>query len=188
MLLAVALLLAAPLASALEIEGVEFPARIELKPAGALLLNGAGIRTAFFLDIYAAGLYLPIRTSSAAQVIAGPGPQRMTLQLLREVSGERFSSALEDGLRANHSEAQMQQLAPRVERLRAIMTDLGATRAGMRIDLDRVPGTGTVVAIDGVPRGEPIPGDDFYQALLKNWIGEHPVSADLKRALLAATD
>ncbi len=186
---ALALLLAARVALALEIAGIEFPSSIELTPGGGvLLLNGAGVRSAFFLDVYAAGLYLPSRTPSAAEVIDGSGPRRMVIQLLRDVGAERFSDALESGLRGNHSEARMQQLAPRIQQLREIMNQLGVAQAGMRIELDLVPGVGTVVAIDGSPRGKPIPGEDFFRALLKNWLGERPISEELKRALLGAGD
>lgn len=186
---ALALLLVARAAVSLEIAGVEFPSSTELTPGGGVLvLNGAGIRSAFFLDFYAAGLYLPSRTPSAAEAIDGAGPRRVAIRLLRDVSAERFSNALEEGLRGNHSEAQMQRLAPRAQQLREIMNQLGVARAGMRIDLDLVPGVGTVVAIDGTARGAPIPGDDFFRALLKNWLGERPVSVELKRALLGTLD
>jgi hypothetical protein len=185
------LLLAAQSArvGALEVAGVEFPARIEQEPAGTLLvLNGAGVRSAFFLDFYAAALYLPSRSASAAEVIDGAGPRRIALRLLRDVGMERFTNALEDGLRGNHDEAQMRRLAPRVRQLREIMAQLGVARAETRIDLDMLPGVGLVVRIDGRARGEPIRGDDFYRALLKTWVGERPVSDELKRALLAAVD
>ena len=55
---------------------------------------------------------------------------------------------------------------------------------GMRITLDWLPGAGTQVTVQGRPTGAPIPGEDFYSALLKIWLGEKPVQADLKKALL----
>jgi len=30
----------------------------------------------------------------------------------------------------------------------------------------------------------PVTGEDFYRALLRIWLGENPVQADLKKALL----
>ena len=62
------------------------------------------------------------------------------------------------------------------------------TKEGMRIRLDWVPGTGTRVSIDGAPADAPIPGEDFYRALLRIWLGPDPVQSDLKRALLGAKD
>ncbi len=175
-------------ALAADVAGVDFPARIELAPGVGLVLNGAGIRTSLFLDIYAMGLYLPSSSASAEEAIAAPGHRRVAIALLRDVGAQRFSDALEKGLRANHDEARMQQLAPRMRALREIMSELGVAKAGMRIALDLVPGVGTVVAIDGRPRGAAIPGEDFYRAILKNWLGEHPISEPLKRALLGVGD
>jgi hypothetical protein len=38
--------------------------------------------------------------------------------------------------------------------------------------------------LNGESRGGPIAGEDFYRALLRIWLGEDPVSKDLKKALL----
>jgi hypothetical protein len=185
-LLAAVLTLALASASpALDVAGANFPERIAKTPGGQpLVLNGGGIRKAYFLSIYAAGLYLPAPSTDAAKAIDMLGAKRVAMQMLRDVDTETFVDALSDGLRANHSEAQMAAFAPKIERLTAIMSKLGTAKEGTRVTLDLVPGQGTQVTIDGAPQGAPIPGEDFYRALLRNWIGEHPVSADLKRALL----
>jgi len=57
-------------------------------------------------------------------------------------------------------------------------------KKGMAIDLDWDPAAGTRVTIDGKPGGAPIAGADFYQALLRVWLGPKPVQDDLKKALL----
>jgi hypothetical protein len=38
--------------------------------------------------------------------------------------------------------------------------------------------------VNGQPRGKPIPGDDFYRALLRIWLGDKPVDGDLKKGML----
>jgi hypothetical protein len=38
--------------------------------------------------------------------------------------------------------------------------------------------------VAGQQRGKDIPGEDFYRALLRIWLGEKPVQDDLKQALL----
>jgi hypothetical protein len=65
------------------------------------------------------------------------------------------------------------------------MGELQEAKKGMAILLDWQPGTGTVISVDGKTRGKPIPGEDFYRALLRIWLGERPVQDDLKKALLA---
>lgn len=182
---AIALGFAPAPAFALEVSGVNFPERILADPGGhPLVLNGAGLRKMFFFDVYAAGLYLPKATPDAQQVIEQPGPKRVQMELLRDVDAGTFNDALVNGLRKNHDEAQMKAFAPQIEQLTGIMAKLDIARAGTRIALDLVPGNCTQVTIDGRPQGAPIPGDDFYRALLRNWVGADPVQKDLKAALL----
>ena len=64
------------------------------------------------------------------------------------------------------------------------MAGMKEATKGMAIALDWVPGTGTLVQIEGKPAGRTIPGEDFYRGLLRIWLGDDPVQADLKRALL----
>ncbi|MCA3220171.1 MAG: chalcone isomerase family protein [Burkholderiales bacterium] len=37
---------------------------------------------------------------------------------------------------------------------------------------------------NSVPREPSIPGEEFYNAALRVWLGEQPADADLKRGLL----
>jgi hypothetical protein len=176
----------APAVRAVEVEGVDFPSQVVPAPGAApLVLSGAGLRRFLLFDVYAVGLYLPALATSAETAIASPGRKRVSIALLREVDAAQFVDALEKGLHANQDEAAMRALAPSVARFESIFTSLGVMKKGMRIAIDSVPDTGTVVTIDGTPR-EPIPDPAFYPALLRNWLGERPVSEDLKKALLGA--
>jgi hypothetical protein len=38
--------------------------------------------------------------------------------------------------------------------------------------------------VNGALQGKPIGGEDFFRALLRIWLGDKPVSADMKKALL----
>jgi len=148
-----------------------------------LVLNGAGLRKRFFFEVYAIGLYLPKKARSAAEAIAAPGPKRVRIHMLRDVGADQFSQALVDGLRANVDEAQFKALEPRVQQLTGIMAGMKEAKSGMTIALDWT-GAATRVEAAGKPAGVPIPGEDFYRALLAIWLGEHPVQDDLKKSLL----
>ncbi len=41
--------------------------------------------------------------------------------------------------------------------------------------------------VNGAAKGKPIPDEGFYRAILKVWLGDKPVDADLKRGLLGQT-
>jgi hypothetical protein len=149
-----------------------------------LVLNGAGLRKRAFFQVYAAGLYLAEKKTAAAEAIAAPGPKRVAMHMLRDVDAGQFSGALADGIRENHGEAEAKALEPRVKQLAAIMAEMKEAKKGMSITLDWVPASGTQVTVDGKAAGQPIAGEDFYRALLRIWLGDNPVQADLKKALL----
>jgi hypothetical protein len=148
-----------------------------------LTLNGAGLRKRAFFQVYAIGLYLPEKKAGAAEAVAATGAKRVAIHMLRDVDADQFTGALMDGMKDNHSEAEMKALEPRAKQLAAIMAEMKEAKKGMRITLDWMP-AGTQVTVEGKPAGAPIPGEDFYRALLTIWLGDNPVQADLKKALL----
>ncbi len=145
-----------------------------------LVLNGAGLRKRFVFNVYVIGLYLAQKSTDAVGL---PGPKRVAIHMLRDVGAEQFSEALVEGLRANHSEADFRRLEPRVKELTDVMAQIKEAKKGMTIALDWT-GSETRVLVDGKPAGKPIAGEDFYRALLRIWLGEHPVQDDIKKALL----
>jgi hypothetical protein len=161
--------------------GIAFAALAQ--PADDLSLNGTGIRKRLFFEVYSIGLYLPKKTSSAEEAISIPGPKRVDIRMLRDVSAEQFSGALAEGIRANNPEAEARALEPSVKQLIAIMAEVQEAKKGMLISLGW-NGKATQLRIDGKPTGSPIEGEDFYRALLRIWLGDKPVQDDLKKALL----
>jgi hypothetical protein len=175
-----ALLLAFPAWGA-EVAGVRIDDRTRVASTD-LTLTGAGLRKRLFFQVYAIGLYV---RDAKADPVSQPGPKRVQIHMLRDVGAEQFTEALADGIKANHPEAEASALEPRVRELGAIMAQLKEARQGMAIALDW-NGSETVLVVDGKPAGRPIQGEDFYRALLRIWLGEHPVQEDLKKALLGA--
>jgi hypothetical protein len=186
-LLAVAALVTTLPALAAEVAGVKFPDQVEVS-GRQLVLNGAGLRRKFIFKVYAMALYLPARTGSAEAAIDAPGPKLIEIAMLRDVDAQTFSDALREGVEANHSETEVKSLEPRLKQLEGVMQKVGTAKEGMHVRLEWLPGTGTRVSVDGAPADAPIPGEDFYRALLRIWLGPHPVQDDLKRSLLGAKD
>ena len=167
-----------------EVAGVNVADRSSVANAD-LVLNGAGLRKLIFFNVYAMGLYLPKKTSSATEAVAMDGPKRVSLRMLRDVGHERFTKALVEGITENHSEAEVKALQPRIDALVETMAQVGEAKKGSTITLDW-NGTATLIGIDGKATGQPIAGADFYRALLRIWLGDNPVQDDLKKALLGA--
>jgi len=174
---------------AAEVAGVKFDETMKVGAGetAPLLLNGAGLRGVLFIKAYAMALYLPQKAATTAEVLGQKGAKRIRIVPLRELTAEQFADALVGGIRKNHSEQEIAPLAARVETFKTTMLGLNATRKGALIHLDWLPEVGggvTRLTIDGEKKGEDIAGEDFYRAILKIWLGDHPAAGDLKEALL----
>ena len=116
---------------------------------------------------------------------AQPAPKRVAIHMLRDVGADQFTEALVDGIKDNHSEAEIEGAASRASKqLAAIMAEMKEAKKGMCIPLDWLPAAGTAVTVDGKPTGKPIPGEDFYRALLRDLARRQAGAGDLKKALL----
>jgi hypothetical protein len=185
--LTLGLILASLSANAAEVAGIALSERTTLGTR-ELVLNGAGLRKRLFFRLYVASLYLPEKRTSAAAVLALGGPKRVSIALMRNLPAQGLADALNDGIRENNSPEAQQALRGRIEELTATMLALRQGKKGDVITVDWLPHAGTLVFLNGEPQGRPIPGDDFYRALLKVWLGDRPASAGLKRALLGQAD
>jgi hypothetical protein len=173
-----ALALAAP-ALAREVAGVQFPDTVTA--AGQTLkLNGAGIRTKFFVKVYAGGLYLAQPSGDADAVVAADEPKRVRMVFLRDVSKKQILDTYREGFQNNSAGPALQGLLAKLDRIAPALVDM---RKGAEMFVTYVPGQGTTVASAG---GSPVTveGKDFADAMFRNWFGPRPADADLKKALL----
>ena len=172
--------------STINVNGLAFERRVQL--AGAdLLLNGIGLRAVAWFKAYAAALYLGARATTAAQAVSAPGPKRLQLRMYRDLPAAEFVKALNVGLPRNSEPALATQLADRQANLAARIAALETLHEGDTIDLDYDPAQGLLFKLNGKLRGEPIPGEDFYGALLRVFIGDHPSDTKLKAGLLGGS-
>lgn len=170
-------------AQPVEIEGVKLDVSAQVGGA-ALQLNGAGVRTRAFFKVYVAGLYVPQKAGDAGALLAQKGARRIVIAMLRSVDAETFAGALNDGLKANHSDAQLAGWKTQIDALNANLKAVGEAKKGDLIHFEYVPEAGTRVMVGGQPRGSVIPGEDFFTAVLRIWIGDKPVDAGLKKGML----
>src|SRR4051794_10223652 len=89
-------------ACAAEVAGVQLDDRAHVGSTD-LVLNGAGLRKRLFFQVYAMGLYLPSKVTSAEAALRDAGTKRVQIHMLRDVSAAEFSSALMEGVQANQS-------------------------------------------------------------------------------------
>ena len=165
------------------IGGVRFEPQAQV--AGqALQLNGTGLRALRIFKAYAAALYLSQKAGSADAVLALPGAKRLQIHMLWGVPATEFVKAFDLGVKRNHPPEVQARLAERVALFDALLAPLGKIASGDVVNLDFLPGRGLVFSLNGRTVGAPIPGEDFYAALLRVFIGELVSDDKLRAGLL----
>jgi hypothetical protein len=186
-LLLAAILVAGPArvgANDIDLAGMHLPDAVRLDQT-PLRLNGAGLRTLLGFDIYVVALYLPSPRHDTVHVL-DPGQARsLRIILLRDVSTNHNLEALKTGLRDNNNSDELARIEHEVDQFLKWLAKAGEVKKGSLLRLDYVPGLGTRVAMNDHEIGV-IPGEAFNVAVMKIWLGEHPIQADLKKALLGA--
>ncbi|WP_325399609.1 chalcone isomerase family protein [Undibacterium sp.] len=174
-------------AAGVEVAGVKLDdtahvANTELK------LNGAGIRWKAIFKVYVAALYIKERKTTVADVLALPGPRRVTIVMLRDVSNEEFGRGFMSGIQQNTEKSEKMKLTSQFLRFGELFASVPELKKGDVMVLDWIPNVGSVVSLNGKKMGEPYPDILFNNALLRIWLGESPVDRSLKKAMLGDTE
>ena len=171
------------LAAPVEISGVKLEDPVDLRGT-PVQLNGAGIRYKAIFKVYVAGLYLTRKAATPQEAYAAPGPKRLSITLLRDIDADTLNKSITEAFENNTPPDEIARFTPGVSRIRQALSDQKKLNAGDNFTLDGIPGIGTLLSIKGVPQGEPMKGDDLFNALIRAWVGPKPADTKLKDALL----
>jgi hypothetical protein len=174
---------------AVEVEDVKIEDKVRLGKSGPeLVLNGAGVRHKMaFIKIYIGALYLTAKATNAEDIIKDTGAKRVLMQVIAdEITAKELIASLNNSLAANHIPAELALIESRIRDLNRMMNDVGALKKGGVVLLDYVPGLGTRITVNGQEKII-IKGEDFFQALLRIWIGRKPVDGRLRDAMLGGS-
>jgi hypothetical protein len=167
-------------ATAASVEGVDIPDTANVG-GQELVLNGTGVRTKFFFDIYIGALYLTAKTSDAEKAINDAGPKRVLMHFLySEVEREKLVEAWDEGFEDNLSQSRRAALD---ERINQFTSYFNTVHEGDRVTLDYVPDEGTKVLFNGELKGT-VGGADFQRAWLRVFLGRSPADSGLKAGML----
>jgi hypothetical protein len=182
LIMALALLLVAPLAHSELTAGIHIEEEITAENGEILQLNGVGLREKLWVDIYVGSLYLAEKNSNIAEILSTSTAYRLQIDFVyKEVAKQKLQKAWRDGFEKNQNKETMTQLKSRIE-LFCSYFETNAVK-GDRYSLDYIPGTGTKITKNEKLKGI-IPGVDFKNALLEIWLGNFPADSGLKKGLL----
>lgn len=176
--LSLAALFAIPsLSHARELAGVNLPDSIDVDGA-KLTLNGLGLRKKFIVKVYVAGLYVAQPSSDPAAILSADAARRIDMVFVRDVGKDKIADAFRTGFEKN-SASELGKLEDRLKQLQAAVKDI---KKGERLTIVYSPGKGTTVS--GAANTITLPGKDFADALLRNWLGDKPADDDCKKGML----
>ena len=147
-----------------------------------LVLVGSGVRKQLMFKVYELAVYAQPGAdwSRPYQALTG-GRSVINLHLvfLRDTTGNKVRTAVEDGFRHAHGADHDFQ-----EPLDTLLDELEqGMSAGQGLDLVWVPGEGLFTLIDGREKVS-FPGDAFAKAILDVWVGPQCVSESLKKDMV----
>ncbi len=171
--------LSAP-AAALTVDGVDVPDSYSAQET-ELTLNGAGVRSKWFMDLYVGGLYTPQKGSDAQAIIDADEPQAITLHIISGlITSDKMTSATLEGFELATG-GDLSAIQAEVEAFLNVFAE--EVREGDVFDLVYLPAEGVRVLKNG--EATATIGDlAFKKALFGIWLSEQPAQQDLKEKML----
>jgi hypothetical protein len=175
-----AVLMLATASYGIEMAGVSMPDTVKAGDA-SLALNGAGIRTKFFMDMYVGGLFLKQKSSDAAAIINADEPMAVRLHI---ISGLITSEKMEDAVREGFEKSTNENTAPIQQEIENFINVFKEKiNVNDIYEFFYIPGKGLEVYKNGAPASV-VPGIAFKKALFGIWLCDSPAQKSLKEAML----
>lgn len=147
-----------------------------------LQLNGSGVRTKSFVQVYESGLYLQKPVTDAPTILAADELMAIRIKITSGfVSRSSLVSSLKEGL-AQSTKGKADSFAREAEQLQQLLQD--DVKKNDVFDFVYVPTAGLYVLKNAKVQGV-IPGVEFKKAFFGIWLSDSPVDKDLRKALLA---
>lgn len=146
-----------------------------------LVLNGAGIREKFWINLYAAGLYLDQKSKDANYVLESNRPAAIKLHILSDlITSKKMVEAVTEGFQ-NSTDGNTAPIQREIDKLLGFFEeDIGKNDV---FDLVYLPTKGLVAYKNGIEKGV-VKGKDFKKAFFGIWLSNRPADDDLKEKLL----
>lgn len=150
-------------------------------------LNGAALRELYLLiKMYAGALYLENKSASPQQIIDSEQHKRMVFHVIvNKVGARKLTSALQEALLLNITPKEHEQIQTDLNTMLDLFT--GKLVEGDETVFHYIPKVGTQIFIKDEYKTT-IKGKGFFDALLKVWIGDVPVSRDFKTQILGSIE
>lgn len=171
------------LAAQVDVSGVKLEDSVDVRGT-KLQLNGAGVRYKAIFKVYVGALYVGKKVATPEEFYAATGPKRMAITMLRDIDSNELGKAFTKGFEENAPKGEMSKLIPGLVRMGQVFSDQKKLVAGDTFSMDWVPGTGTIITVKGKIQGDAFKEPEFFNALMRIWLGNNPADWKLKDALM----
>lgn len=146
-----------------------------------LVLNGAGVRSKFFVNAYVAALYLPAADQDANRIVAADEPMAIRLYITSGmINAKRMSESTRDGF-VRSTGGNTAPIEKEIETLISAFAE--EVKEGDVFDMVYQPAAGVTVYRNGEAKAQ-VPGLQFKQALFGIWLSEDAIQSSLRKALV----
>ncbi len=170
-------------AQSADVVGVHYPPTIKVEGSN-LIINGSGISYRAVAKLYTVGLYVPQKASKAESIFATGGPKQLRFVMLQGMRVDELGKVITKGIENNSSREEFFKLIPSIRMMGEAFSRIKRLNAGDIFAIEFVPKRGTMFFVNGQPAGLPLEDASFFPAVLRTWLGNRPVTQDLKDALL----
>lgn len=156
-----------------------------LTAKAAPLLNGLALEQQFNKDRYIAAVYSERLSSDANQLLDNNVPRSLQVRIIADrLSARRFRNQWMEGIAINNVGGTLSGQAENMVTFANLFR--GYLVAGDHLSIDFAPNTGrTSVSLNDILLGE-IDDTEFFNTLLRAWIGSVPPSSDFRDSLMRA--
>jgi Chalcone isomerase-like len=170
-------------ATTLDVAGVKLEETVNLR-GSPVVLNGAGVRYKAVFKVYVAALYLEKKVSTPEEVLALTGKKRVSVTMLRDIDANELGKLFTKGISDNAPKADFSKLIPGLTKTGEVFGSLKKLNTGDEFTIDYVPGIGTTFWVKGVQMLTPVAEPEYFNAVVRIWLGSNPADWKLKDAML----
>ena len=163
-----------------EIGGINMPESLNTGQS-TLMLNGAGVRTKLFFDIYVGGLYLKEKSQDSKAIIEADEPMAIRLHIVSSMlTSKKMEKATREGF-AKATGGNIEPIKIQIDEFCSVFKK--EIKEDDSYDLIYVPGKGVEVYING-EYASVTEGLAFKKALFGIYLSDKPAQKSLKKAML----
>ncbi len=167
---------------AVDADDIKLPEKIKAGTSD-LLLNGSGLRTKLFLNLYVAGLYLDQKSTDVEAAVLADKAMAIKLNITSMmISSEKMANATNEGFE-NSTGGNTDPIKTEIAAMINVFKE--EIKVGDVYDFVYSPAEGTQIIKNGTLKTT-LKGMEFKKALFGIWLGKNPCQDDLKVSLSGA--